>query len=990
MATLVSPGVDVSIVDESSYSTTGTGTVPLIILGTHEYKTTPSGSIASGTTSDNAGKLYYISSQRDVVQNFGNPVFYTSNGTALDGYELNEYGLNALYQTTAYTSCYVLRAAVDYSDLVPSTTEPRGEPADGTIWLNPSATSWGIYQSNGSTDVTEAWVSQSVTPIVSLNELEISIISNKGFATPNDQVVDSTGAGNFVLNNVTFSLVDGETLSTLITKFNAQTSNTGVEASIQYIAGQYYLMLVQDDVTKTLTIDYDGTNGSSNKDTLISLGFIDTNTMAVISPEVKPSSTIGSNGDFMVDSYYASNIIYQKIVSILASDPNSSLAQGIWYIVGSDSWVTAKQNGNKLYSTTSQQIPASSKSGDVWFNISPSGGGLNFNLKQYSSTNGVWSNVSVNVYKSLSDMIAANPGPSKGDIVAITPFVVMDGNINNTGTQSDVIASSNLLSYNGTNWVQLNYVSSLSEPTTTPDTGTLWFNNSYDVDIMVNLNGNKWVGYKNYSTYSNTDPNGPIMAGSKPTTQSNGNNLVEGDIWIDTSDTENYPMMYRYKTSKQNWVLIDKSDHITPSGIVFADAREDNGSGSTLVTDMLVSDFVDPDAPNPELYPQGTLLFNTRYSTNNVKEWHPYYFTKEYNAITENGVTTSTDYTTVGYTNGITNFGPLKNGGRWVSVSGLNSDGSPKMGRHAQRAIIVKALKEVIQGNEDIKSETFYFSLIAAPGYPELISDMVELSDNIKNKAFVVGDTPARLRPISSDISSYLSGTGTNDEFSLTTSSPYLGVFYPWGKSENYDGSDIVVPPSTMMLRTIINSDNMSYPWYPPAGYTRGLIDNATSVGYIDPDTSSYTVAILNQSQRDLLYQNNINPIAYMAGKGLVCFGQKTRNATTTAMDRINVARLVCYLSYKLDQLAKPFLFELNTTATRANVKSAFDRFLSNIVTLQGITDFVCVCDTTNNTDATIDANELWIDIAVIPTRSIEFIYIPVRIMNTGSDLTNS
>lgn len=985
MATLSSPGVSVTFQNDTSYTTSGTGTVPLIIMGTHSYKTTPSGSTATGTIPTNAGTLTYCSSQRDVIQYYGNPIFYTSNGTALDGYELNEYGLSALYQSAAYTGCYVLRAPIDYSGLIPSTTEPRGEPANGTIWLNPSTTNWGVYQSNGSADLSEAWSSQTPTVINDVASLELSLVGNVGFDDTTTAIITADNAGKLVINNTEFDLVTGDTPTSVVTKINASTTTTNVTANLEYITGKYVLVLIQSDVTKTLTIDYDGTAGASTVATLTALGLWNKTSSTASVPSVRPTKTVGSNGDFAVVVYYSSNLIYQKVISIKANDPNSTLATGIWYIVGSEEWVAAKQNSNSLYATTSPKIPANSKSGDVWINVSPNGGGLSYNIKSYNSTTGVWTSISANVYQTMDDMLSANTSPSTGTMVVITPYVVLgtDG----TYTQSTELGSSCLLTYNGSNWVSATYTCSTTEPTTDAEEGTYWYNNSFDVDIMVNKSGDQWVGYQTY--YPNTDPNGPIMAGSQPSTQSNGNALVEGDIWIDTSDTENYPVIYRYKIAKNNWVLINNADHTTPSGIVFADARQDDGAGSTAVAALLVSNFVDPDAPNPELYPDGTLLFNTRYSTNNVKEYHPYYFTKEYGAVTENGVTTYTDYTSTTYNVGITTYPKLTSGGRWVTISGNNTDGSPKMGRHAQRALIVKSLRATINSNQDVLSETFYYSLIACPGYPELIDDMVTLSDNINNRAFVIGDTAARLRPTSSDITSYLSSTSVSEEFNLTNTSEYLGVYYLWGRSENVDGSAIVIPPSSMMLRTIIHSDSISYPWYPPAGYTRGLIDNASNVGYIDPTTGNYTVCVLNQNQRDILYTNNINPIAYMTGTGIVAYGQKTRSGQQTAMDRINVSRLTCYLSYQLEKLAKPFLFELNTSSTRANVKTAFDKFMANLVTLNAITDFAVICDTTNNTPSTIDANELWIEIFIIPSRAIEMIYIPVRLENTGTDLTS-
>jgi phage tail sheath protein FI len=121
---------------------------------------------------------------------------------------------------------------------------------------------------------------------------------------------------------------------------------------------------------------------------------------------------------------------------------------------------------------------------------------------------------------------------------------------------------------------------------------------------------------------------------------------------------------------------------------------------------------------------------------------------------------------------------------------------------------------------------------------------------------------------------------------------------------------------------------------------------------------------------------------------GIVVFGQKTRQPFASATDRINVVRLENYLRYQLNLLAMPFLFEPNDSTTRKAVKDAFDRFLSELITLRGLYDFLVVCDISNNTPARIDRNELWIDIAIQPVKAIEFIYIPIRIKNTGSSLS--
>ena len=167
---LVSPGVDVSITDESQYAPNSVSTVPLVIVASAENKITPQGTVASGTLAENAGDLYVLTSQRDVVNFFGTPTFYTdTNGTPIHGYELNEYGLQTAYSLLGTTSrAYVLRADVNLGELVGTGTRPTAEPLDMTYWLEPATTRFGIFSWNNTTQTFDI-----VTPIVITNTNEL-------------------------------------------------------------------------------------------------------------------------------------------------------------------------------------------------------------------------------------------------------------------------------------------------------------------------------------------------------------------------------------------------------------------------------------------------------------------------------------------------------------------------------------------------------------------------------------------------------------------------------------------------------------------------------------------------------------------------------------------------------------------------------------------------------------------------------------------------
>ena len=528
------------------------------------------------------------------------------------------------------------------------------------------------------------------------------------------------------------------------------------------------------------------------------------------------------------------------------------------------------------------------------------------------------------------------------------------------------------------NWVPMatadtDFKVKASAPLNEAADGQLWFNPSFsDVDIMVH-NGTVWKGYK--SVFPTTDPAGPIVAASKPTTQSDGTALVDNDLWISTADPENYPVMYRYNNSAKEWTLIDKADDQGDEGVVFGDARYGStgatGNTAASIVDLLTSDFVDPDSPDPALYPRGILLFNTRRSSGNVKKYRNNYI----NVNTDN--TRYLGQSMAAYATD-----------RWVTASGNQEDGSGTFGRIAQRQVVIQALKSVVDTSTEIRDEERRnFNLIACPGYPELLSNLNNLNLNRGVTSFVVGDTPFRLPANATALTNWgtnANGALDNGDKGIVTYDEYCAVFYPNGFTTDLSGTNAVVPASHMMLRTIALSDQVSYPWFAPAGTRRGGITNATAVGYLDASTGEFQTVALNEGQRDTLYDIKVNPIAFFNGVGHVNYGQKTRAKNASALDRINVARLVVYLRSQLSKLARPYVFEPNDKITRDEIKQACDSLLLELVGLRAIYDFAVVCDESNNTASRIDRNELYVDIAIEPVKAIEFIYIPLRLKNTG------
>jgi phage tail sheath protein FI len=263
---------------------------------------------------------------------------------------------------------------------------------------------------------------------------------------------------------------------------------------------------------------------------------------------------------------------------------------------------------------------------------------------------------------------------------------------------------------------------------------------------------------------------------------------------------------------------------------------------------------------------------------------------------------------------------------------------------------------------------------------------MISLNYDRGLTGFVVGDAPMRLKPDATSLNEWATNaklSAEDNDDGLVSKDDYFAIFYPAGFTSDNFGNNVVVPASHMMLRTIALSDQVSYPWFAPAGTRRGGITNASATGYINSEGEFTTVA-LNEGQRDTLYAQGVNPITFITGAGLVNFGQKTRARGSSSLDRINVARLVIYLRSQLNQLAKPYIFEPNDKITRDEIKGQVESLLLELVGQRALYDFLVVCDETNNTPARVDRNELYVDVAIEPVKSIEFIYIPLRLKNTG------
>ena len=899
MATLVSPGVAVSVVDESAYASVGTGTVPLIVIATGENKSDVSGTgTAAYTVKSEANKLKLITSQRELVQYYGEPFFEQVSGTSIHGGERNEYGLLTAYSYLGLANrAYVLRADVDLDQLDNTSTEPKGPANNNAYWLDTTNTAFGISEadSNGN------WVAQDVT-VLSMTE-----VSGTGAAAVPLSSVGS--AGDYAVLTLDSA---GDTINP-IKYFIKLDSTTWVEIKETNIQGAGVSAYNATSVTMSSHVDVPSSPNELDiwiKTTPYNFGM-----------DVAFKRYVAST-----DSFLSLNIPVLENESY-ATRPgtfnNGTMAQARALVSGDVDSIVIDVKGSGY--TSVPTIVLKDTSGNT--------------LANRTATATINSNGEISAITLGGSAEATYPNP--GDVIveilggAIPPansVFVAYNDINDPVFEFrtfDGLTSTSVPVAVGNSAYQM--ISSPNPITGETINGRLWFDDSIasngsTIDLYEQ-NGGYWRP-KSISSVGTSEPSGPSV----------------GDVWVDTNDLDNFPAIKVYDGA--GWNLRDNTDQTTPNGVVFADITETYGDttsagvGATLLVN----------APNPVLYPAGMFAVNMCRTANTVRKY-------------------DTSLTTTW---------------KWRNAAGNKADGSGFFGRKAVRKVIVQEMQSAVTNTDELRSETVSYNLISCPGYPELADELSTLNVDRKETAFVVVDTPYRTSP--QQIVDWMLGTSAveNGEDGLVSpKNAGMAVYYPSGLATNLDGQTVIVPSSFISLRTIAYSDSVSYPWFAPAGLTRGNVTNATNVGYLDTEEEFVPLA-LNEGQRDSLYTNKINPITNFPGTGIVVWGQKTLHPFDSALDRVNVSRLVAYLRERFMVLARPFIFEPNDELTRENLKNVLEGFLQDIMSKRGVYDFAVVCDESNNTPARIDRNELYADVAIEPTKAAEFIYIPVRLVNTG------
>lgn len=269
--------------------------------------------------------------------------------------------------------------------------------------------------------------------------------------------------------------------------------------------------------------------------------------------------------------------------------------------------------------------------------------------------------------------------------------------------------------------------------------------------------------------------------------------------------------------------------------------------------------------------------------------------------------------------------------------------------------------------------ETFDTNLLACPGRDDMAihSEMLSICE-FRSDAMCVIDPPQGLTP--QEVVDFLKGQNAYVA-RVTLNSSYGAMYYPWVQVyDSFNNVEVYLPPSASALRSIALTDVVADPWFAPAGLNRGRITEAIGIE-----------RSLTHGERDFLYENRVNPIADFVNDGVVIWGQKTLQALPTALDRVNVRRLMLYLRKIIATAARGLIFEPNTPRLWRRFINLVTPTLRDIQSREGIVDYRVVCDATVNTPAVLDRNEFRALIYVKPVKAAEFLIIDFVLVAQGS-----
>lgn len=303
------------------------------------------------------------------------------------------------------------------------------------------------------------------------------------------------------------------------------------------------------------------------------------------------------------------------------------------------------------------------------------------------------------------------------------------------------------------------------------------------------------------------------------------------------------------------------------------------------------------------------------------------------------------------------------NSGYSTTETGSNADFTALIGNSASKT-----------GMYAIDDDSFNVSIALIPGITNqsVQNALITLAEESKN--FVAIVAPPYGLDTAQDAIDWMNGRNVR---TAAINNSYAAAYWPWVQVFNYyAGADEWYDPAIFAARQYAYTDNVAEPWFAPAGYRRGRLSKPVDVEIL-----------LNQGDKDALYSNNINPITKETLGGVAIFGQKTAQRNPTALDRVNVRRLMIYIRKVLLVLGRPFQFEPNDQFTWELVEDAIRPFLSDLIARRAIVEGDVKCDSSTNTPLRVDRNELWCSITIKPTKAAETIVFDVNLTNQSATI---
>ena len=317
----------------------------------------------------------------------------------------------------------------------------------------------------------------------------------------------------------------------------------------------------------------------------------------------------------------------------------------------------------------------------------------------------------------------------------------------------------------------------------------------------------------------------------------------------------------------------------------------------------------------------------------------------------------------LGFQSGFDGIAPTTKINLGTTITGANTQGFNCSNNSTNGSIAyTKAINAISNADE------WDINLVVTPGiirnlHPAITTKVIDMVED-RQDCFYIADFVAATATI----------TEATEEANSVDSN-YVGTYYPWVKTVDTNSNKLMsVPPSVLMPAVFAANDRLAAEWFAPAGLNRGGITGAVSV-----------LNRLTHSERDTLYENKVNPIAAFPGQGIVAFGQKTLQDKASALDRINVRRLLITLKKFIASTSRFLVFEQNTATTRARFLNTVNPYLEAVQQRQGLYAFRVVMDESNNTPDVIDRNILAGQIFLQPAKTAEFIVIDFNILPTGA-----